>query len=52
MIVSDGKGGFKVKSSSGKNLSKGGLTKAQAEKRLAQVDMFKHMKAQGTRRRK
>lgn len=36
--------GYQVKSESGKNLSKPGLSKAQAEKRLAQVEMFKHMK--------
>ncbi len=41
MIVKSGKG-FKVKSESGKNLSKSGLTKQQAEKRLAQVEYFKH----------
>ena len=41
MIVKSGKG-FKVKSESGKNLSKGGLSKGQAEKRLEQVEYFKH----------
>jgi hypothetical protein len=35
--------GFQVKSEGGKNLSKPNLTKEQAEKRLAQVEMFKHM---------
>lgn len=41
MIVKS-KGGYKVKSESGKNLSKGGLSKAQAKKRLQQVEYFKH----------
>lgn len=41
MIVKSGKG-YKVKSESGKNLSKGGLSKAAAKKRLAQVEYFKH----------
>jgi hypothetical protein len=36
--------GYKVVSEKGKPLSKPNLTKAQAEKRLAQVEMFKHMK--------
>lgn len=36
--------GFQVKSEGGKNLSKPNLTKAQAEKRLAQVEFFKHKK--------
>lgn len=36
-------GKFVVKSSKGKNLSKP-TTKAKAEKRLKQVEMFKHMK--------
>ncbi len=36
--------GFQVKSESGKNLSKPNLSKGQAEKRLAQVEMFKHKK--------
>lgn len=35
------KGGYKVTSESGKNLSKPGLTKGQAEKRLEQVEYFK-----------
>lgn len=34
--------GFQVKSESGKNLSKPNLTKDQAEKRLRQVEYFKH----------
>ena len=37
--------GFQVKSESGKNLSKPGLSKAAAEKRLQQVEYFKHKKA-------
>ena len=36
--------GYQVKSESGKNLSKPTLTKAEADKRLAQVEAFKHMK--------
>ena len=40
MIVKTSKG-FKVKSESGKNLSKGTLSKGQAEKRLKQVEWFK-----------
>lgn len=35
--------GYVVKSESGKNLSKPTLSKAAAEKRLAEVEMFKHM---------
>ena len=34
--------GYKVTSEKGKNLSKETLTKKQAEKRLAQVEYFKH----------
>jgi len=37
------KGGYQVKSKTGKNLGKY-KTKAAAEKRLKQVEMFKHMK--------
>lgn len=40
MIIRSGKG-YKVKSESGKNLSKSGLTKKQAVKRLQQVEYFK-----------
>jgi hypothetical protein len=40
MIVKSGKG-YKVKSESGKNLSKGSLSKGAAKKRLAQVEYFK-----------
>jgi hypothetical protein len=36
--------GYQVKSSKGKNLSKPNLTKAQAVKRLRQVEYFKHRK--------
>lgn len=35
--------GYQVKSESGKNLSKADLTKKEAEKRLAQVEYFKHV---------
>lgn len=41
MIVKE-KSGYKVKSESGKNLSKPGLSKKQATKRLKQVEWFKH----------
>ena len=37
--------GYEVTSESGKPLSKPGLSKAAAEKRLAQVEHFKAMKA-------
>ena len=36
--------GYVVKSESGKNLSKPNLSKAAAQKRLAQVEYFKHAK--------
>ena len=42
MIVKT-KHGFQVKSESGKNLSKPNLTRTEAEKRLAQVEQFKHL---------
>lgn len=40
-IVKTGKG-FQVKSESGKNLSKPGLSKTAAKKRLQQVEYFNH----------
>ena len=40
-MIKKSKGGFKVVSKSGKNLSKPGLSKAAAQKRLAQVEHFK-----------
>lgn len=44
MIVKSG-GGYQVKSEKGsKNLSKPGLSKKAAEKRLKQVEYFKHKK--------
>ena len=43
MITKSGTG-YKVKSESGKNLSKVLPSKKAAVKRLAQVEMFKHMK--------
>lgn len=43
MIVKTTKG-YKVTSEKGKNLSKGTLTKGQAEKRLHQVEYFKNKK--------
>ena len=36
------KSGYQAKSHSGKALSKPGLSKAQAKKRLQQVEYFKH----------
>lgn len=39
------KSGYVVKSESGKNLSKKNLTKKQAQKRLRQVEYFKHRKS-------
>ena len=36
--------GYKVTSEKGKNLSKDSLTKGQAEKRLAEVEYWKHKK--------
>ena len=41
MIKPSKKGGFQVKSEGGKNLSKPGLSKQQAVKRLQQVEYFK-----------
>lgn len=43
MIVKRGKG-YQVKSEKGKNLSKPGLSKGAAKKRLEQVEYFKHKK--------
>jgi hypothetical protein len=43
-MIKGTKSGYQVKSESGKNLSKPNLTKAEADKRLAQVEAFKHMK--------
>jgi hypothetical protein len=43
MIVRTSKG-WQVKSEKGKNLSKPDLTKAEAHKRLGQVEYFKHKK--------
>jgi hypothetical protein len=40
MIIKSGKG-YKVKSEGGKNLSKGGLSKEAAVKRLKQVEYYK-----------
>jgi hypothetical protein len=42
---------YVVKSESGRNLSKP-LSKAAAQKRLAEVEMFKHMKGRQRRDRK
>jgi len=38
------KQGYQVKSESGKNLSKPDLTRREAQKRLRQVEWFKHHK--------
>lgn len=43
MIKKSGSG-YQVKSSGGKNLSKPGMSKKAAEKRLAQVEYFKRVK--------
>jgi len=40
-------GGYEVQSEKGRNLGGPYPTKEQAKKRLAQVEMFKHMKAKG-----
>lgn len=47
MSIRKTKSGFVVKSKKGKNLSKKNLTKAQAKKRLAQVEWFKHHPKKG-----
>lgn len=41
-MIKKTKSGYKVVSKSGKNLSRPNLTKAQATKRLRQVEYFKH----------
>ena len=43
-MITKTKSGYIVKSESGKNLSKPLPSKAQAEKRLAQVEYFKNKK--------
>lgn len=43
MITKTSKG-YQVKSESGKNLSKPDLSKQEAQKRLKQVEYFKHFK--------
>jgi hypothetical protein len=48
MIVPTGRGKYMVTSESGKRLSSSSLTKAQAHKRLAEIDWFKaHPKKKG-----
>ena len=42
-MIKKTKSGYEVLSESGKHMSKTNLTKAQADKRLAEVEMFKHM---------
>jgi len=44
MIKKSKGGGFQVKSEKGKNLSKPGISKKAAKKRLQQVEYFKHKK--------
>lgn len=46
MLVSGGKG-YQVKSEGGKNLSKPGLSKKAAKKRLRQVEYFKRKPSGG-----
>jgi len=46
VIVKTGSG-YSVKSSAGKNLGGPYRSRKQAKKRLAQVEMFKHMRAKG-----
>jgi hypothetical protein len=41
-MIKKTKSGYEVKSESGKNLSKKNLTKEQAEKRLREIEYFKH----------
>jgi hypothetical protein len=48
-VIRKTKTGFVVKSEGGKNLSSKDLTKEEAEKRLAQVEMFKKMAAKKRR---
>jgi hypothetical protein len=43
-MIKGTKSGYQVKSESGKNLSKPNLTKAEAKKRLAEVEYFKNKK--------
>lgn len=52
MTIVRSKGGYQVKSEGGKALSRPGLTRQQAEKRLAQVEYFKHKPAKGKERGK
>jgi hypothetical protein len=46
MIRKTGKG-FEVTSESGKRLSRPNLTRDEAEKRLRQIEYFKHRKGKG-----
>ena len=48
-MITKTKQGHQVKSESGKNLSKPNLTKKEAEKRLREVEMFKHMNKKKSR---
>lgn len=49
MITKSGKG-YQVKSESGKPLSKPGISKGKAQKRLKQVEYFKHKMANTQRK--
>lgn len=42
MVLKKTSSGYQVKSKSGKSLSKPNLSKKQAEKRIQQVEYFKH----------
>lgn len=47
MITKSKGGGYQVKSEGGRNLSKPGISKKKAKKRLKQVEYFKHMEKAG-----
>lgn len=42
-MIAQSKSGYQVKSESGKNLSKPGMSLEAAKRRLAQVEYFKHL---------
>lgn len=48
-MITKTKSGYQVRSESGKPLSKPNLSKAQAKKRLAQVEYFKKKKKSSTK---
>jgi hypothetical protein len=45
MIKKSGGGGYEVRSEKGKRLSKKGMSKSAARKRLKQIEYFKHRKS-------